>query len=202
MLFWAVALVLSGTDETKITENFTGRVLDGSNARLTRVERVDVSKRSVRSIVVLQGCGPVEVGSSHEFLTWAGAGEDVQACLAVDGRPHVPELPAGFGVVYGKVHEVLRDASERQAVGVALKATCGDRVFAGRSDARGRFWTMLPAGHCRVEASSEGYRPAGRADVIVRESEAEVLGVRIRPWGILEKIEEWAGSVRGIFANN
>jgi hypothetical protein len=202
MLFSAIALVLSGMDETRITENFTGRVLDGSNDRLTRVERVDVSRRSVRSIVGLQGCGPVEVGTSHEFLTWAGAAEDVLACLAVDGRPHVPELPSGFGVVYGVVHEVSRDASERVAGGVALKAACGDRVFAGKSDARGRFWTMLPAGHCTVLAASEGYRPAGRADVIVRESEAEVMGVRIRPWGILEKIEEWAGSVRDIFSNN
>lgn len=202
MLFWAMALVLSSTDDSKITENFTGRVLDGSNDRLTRIERVDISKRSVRSIVVLQGCGPVEEGTTHEFLTWAGAWDDVRACLAVDGRPHVPELPAGFGVVYGKVHEVLRDASERLAGGVALKATCGDRVFAGRSDARGRFWTMLPAGHCSVEAVSEGYRPLGRADVIVREIEAEVLGVRLRSWGILERIEEWAGSVRGMFAND
>jgi hypothetical protein len=154
---------------------------------------------------VLQGCAPVEEGSLHEFLTWGGAShEDIRACLAVDGRPHVPELQPGFGVVYGKVFEVARgdDAAGRLASGVALKATCGDRVFAGKSDSRGRFWTMLPAGHCRLEAVSDGYKSVERADVIVREGTAEILGVRIRPWGILERIEEWAGSVRGMFAND
>jgi hypothetical protein len=201
MLFLVAALVLSASEDGQITENFTGRVLDGSNDRLARVERLGVSKRSPQAIVVMRGCGPVDAGSTHRFLTWAGAWDDVRACLAVDGRAHVPELRAGFGVVYGKVHEV-RDEAVRLLGGVALRAVCGDRVFAGRSDARGRFWTMLPAGHCRIESAASGFRPYDSAIVSVREGAAEVVSVRMRPWGLLDRIGELAGSVQGMFRNN
>lgn len=195
MWFWTAFVAFSGVDDNKITENFTGRVLDGSNDRLVRVERKDVSKRSSLAIVVLEGCGPLDAGTSHEFLIWSGGWEDVRPCLAIDGRPPMRELPVGFGVVYGRIYEIRTD-SERVLGGFALKVTCGERVFTGRSDARGRFWTMLPAGHCRIEAEVDGFRPYDKSpSVYVREGVAEVVGVRMQPWGLLDRIEEWAGSM-------
>ena len=204
MWFWAALLAFSGADDSGITENFTGRVLDGSNDRLVRVERRDVSRRSPHAIVVLEGCGVLDVSEPHEFLIWAGGWEDVRACLAVDGRPSpARELAAGFGVVYGAVAAV-RDDSHRSMGGVSVRATCGERTFIGKADTRGRFWTMLPAGHCRLEGVAEGYRPYDKAgpSVNVREGAAEVVRVRMRTWGLLDRIEEWAGTVRGMFPNN
>jgi len=190
MLFAVAVLANLSAFENGVTENFTGRVLDGSNDRLIRVER-----KARRSIVVLRDCGPLEPGSWHEFAIWAGGWEDVRPCLAVNGRPpaHLSRtLPSGFGIIYGQVQMVDED-STRLLGNASILVRCGDKVWNGKSDRRGRFWTALPAGSCLLEATADGHRPIeekGRT-VAVREGSVGTVLVSMRVWGMRERIEGW-----------
>ncbi len=193
MLLAAAILVVLTANENDVTENFTGRVLDGSNDRLIRVERKPVAGKRPTSVVVLQDCGPLEPGSLHQFAIWAGGWEDVRPCLAVNGRPPEPlsrNLPAGFGVLYGQVR-IVDDQSSRLLPSAPVEIRCGDKTWTGKTDRSGRFWTMLPAGHCRVEGMADGFRPydPNGLPVLVRGSAVDFALVKMKPWGLIDRIE-------------
>ena len=195
MLFAAFVLAFLTASDNEVTENFTGRVLEGSNDRLIRVERKPMPGKRPTSIVVLENCGPLEPGTLHEFVIWAGTWEDVRPCLAVNGRPPQPimrSLPAGFGVLYGQVKVVEEDTSRRLAL-APVEIRCGDKLWTGKADRSGRFWTMLPAGHCRVDRAGDGYRtiePEGK-QVAVRDRAVEFAVVQVKLWGLRQRVESF-----------
>lgn len=193
-------LVILTAEIEPVTENFTGKVLDGSTTTLLRVERGQ-DKRKPESIVVLEDCGPLETGSVHEFAVWAGSKDAVLPCLAVNGKPPMSiqrRMPAGFGVIYGQVRTLDGNSNTvKQFPGAPVEVRCGDKVWNGQTDRRGRFWTMLPAGTCYLDHQVAGYRPIDVAPTPFQVQEGRVGAVllRLEPWGFKERIE---GLFRGL----
>jgi hypothetical protein len=196
MQFVAAVLALFTWSGNEVAENFTGRVLEGSNDRLLRVERrpaVAGAKRAAHAVMVLQDCGPLPPGSTYEFSIWAGSFEEVRPCLAVNGKPPVSVtrgMPAEFGVLYGRVK--VEDASGAKRIGQAsVEVRCGDRVWSGKVDRGGRFWTMAPPGQCRVIGALDGFAPVeelGSAAEVPSGGVAFTL-VELKPWRIWDKVE-------------
>lgn len=193
-------LVVLTMEIEPVTENFTGKVLDGSTTTLLRVERGQ-DKRKAESIVVLEDCGPLELGSIHEFAVWAGSSKDaVLPCLAVNGKPPASlqrRLPSGFGLIYGEIRALDGNSNTvKQLSGAPVEVRCGDKVWHGKADRRGRFWTMLPAGTCYLDHQMSGYRPVEPTPAAFQVVEGRVGDVQLRlePWGLKERLE---GLLRG-----
>lgn len=195
MQFFAVILACFTLPAGEVAENFTGRVLEGSNDRLLRVERLIAGdRRMARPVVVLRDCGPLAPGAVHEFTVWAdSAAGEVLPCLSVNGRP--PEavtrgMPADFGVLYGRVK--FSDPEPHLRVEkTTVEVRCGDRVWSGQVDRTGRFWSMAPPGGCSVTASFAGHLPV-RDDgwkVEIARGGVAFVQIEMKPWGVLDRFE-------------
>lgn len=196
MQFAAAVLALFTWSASEVAENFTGRVLEGSNDRLLRVERkpsFPLPRRAAPAVVVLQDCGALPPGSTYEFSIWAGSFEEVRPCLAVNGKPPASVtrgMPSEFGVLYGRVK--VEDAGGAKRIGQAtVEVRCGDRVWSGKVDRSGRFWTMAPPGQCRVTSALDGFASVeeqGAAAEVPSGGVAFTL-VELKPWRIWDKVE-------------
>ncbi|BDC52177.1 hypothetical protein F183_A44920 [Bryobacterales bacterium F-183] len=189
-------LVFLTLDAEAVTENFTGKVLDGSTSKLLRIERGQ-DKRRPESIVVVEDCGPADVGSVHEFTVWANSKDAVLACLAIDGKPPVSiqrrMAPTGFGVVFGEVRSIDRATGTAKPMpSASVEVRCGDKIWNGHTDRHGRFWTPLPSGTCFLDHHVDGYRAIDPvpAPFVVREQQVGGIRLRIAPWGIKDRLEE------------
>ena len=197
MQFAAVILALFTCSSSEVAENFTGRVLEGSNDRLLRVERKAAfpsAKRTAPAVVVLQDCGPLRPGASYEFSIWAGSFEEVRPCLAVNGKAPTSVtrgMPSEYGVLYGRVKVVEETDAAKRVGQTSVEVRCGDRVWSGKVDRSGRFWTMAPPGQCRVIGELSGYAPLQEQGAMVEVPSGGVAYslVELKSWRIWDRVE-------------